>query len=273
MTRPVLDNYGEELKNPKGKRWFCESCEPKGGNVKRPSIGETVDSTGSESPNLNKSHQNKTYTLNDVMQKLEEMDSKYEILLEKYEEQLKVNKQFKTEIDELKKTVKRLEEQKSESTSGVQKTTTDTLNEIRDREYRRKNLVIFGIKELDSEEPDERRSYDINIFKEILQASGTNGALESLKVVRIGKREVGKTRPMKVMMKEEEDVKTVLLKVKEIKQNQCYKNLTFSCDRTKQQLAEYKNLKQILTSRKENGEVDIGIRYIQGVPKIVKLKN
>lgn len=55
------------------------------------------------------------------------------MLLENYEELLKINKQFETEIDELKNTVK-----KSDSTSGVQKTTMDILNEIRDCEYRKK---------------------------------------------------------------------------------------------------------------------------------------
>lgn len=97
--------------------------------------------------------------------------------------------------------------------------------------------------------------------------------MKDVKVYRIGARVAGKVRPVKIIMASEDHVKRVIKKAKEIKGNSRYGGLAFSTDRTKQQLHHYKQLKEELQRRIEEGEGDLGIKYVRGEQQIVKLKN
>lgn len=44
------------------------------------------------------------------------------------------------------------------------------------------------------------------------------------------------------------------------------------CIKTRQQLTDYKKVKQVVTKRKEEDEVYIRVKYIKGEPTIVMLK-
>lgn len=257
MTLSTLNGYEKELKNPSGKRWFCQPCEPKSDYVKRPSIGPT------ETP---KKH-DKEYTLHDVMEKLEELNGKYASLLQKYEEQLTENEHLKSEIKQLSKRVENIEQHCPENKS------VEALQEMHERNYKKKNLIIFGIKEMNSDEPEQRKAHDTSTVQSIFQSTCPEVQVNQLKVYRLGKHEQGKMRPVKVIMSSEDEVKQIMIKGKDIRKNTHYAKLAFSSDKTKKQLAEYKLIKEEMKRRSEAGEENLRIKYIRGEPKIMKLKN
>lgn len=259
MSKSSLLTYEKELKSTSGKRWLCQPCEPKGEVVKRPSVGAV------HTPSKNE------YTLNDVMDKLCEMDSKYNSLLEKFEEQALINEKLMTKIQQLEIKIARLEQQDSHTTPI--ENTKEAIQEISEREYRKKNLMLFGVDELNSDEPEERKAHDMDITRKILEAACPEVIKDGLKVYRIGKREQGKTRPVKVLMETEEDVKKVIKKAVITKTNKQFAKLAFSTDKTKQQLAQYKLVREELKRRSVAGEENLKIRYVKGEPRIIKLKN
>lgn len=120
ITKPMLNAYEAEFKNPNGKRWSCQQCgNAAEGCVKRPSVGAPTDTP-------NNGEGKREFTLKDIMEK-------YTTLLEKYEEQTRINQHFKTEIEQLKLTIKVLEDVKPEA--EIVANTTEAIKEMNDREH------------------------------------------------------------------------------------------------------------------------------------------
>lgn len=71
--------------------WFCDDCQQR------------------DKPNK-KINENKTYTLDDVMEKLQVMDQNYTLLFKKFEEQLKINEKLEGELTEIKRKLNKREQ-------------------------------------------------------------------------------------------------------------------------------------------------------------------
>ena len=96
---------------------------------------------------------------------------------------------------------------------------------------------------------------------------------ENVKLLRIGKFDASNTkmRPLKIIFQGDLAMRNVLINAKMLKENDRFKHLIVSVDRTPMQLEEYyKKGRSQLLERKANGENDIRIRHIHGIPKIVK---
>lgn len=272
VNKAKLNFYEKEMRNPNGQRWCCKPCETKSNEiVKRPSMGEIKSPTASSSANSDLKKSYTEYTLNDVMEKLEVIDVKYTNLLQKYNEQIAINENLLLEVEHLKGKVTKLEckvHEEQSSSSAI-----ETIQELKDREYKRKNLIIFGVKELSSDEPDERKTHDMRAISQMLESQCTEVSRENLRVYRIGRREQGKVRPVRIIMACEADVQKVIKKALNIKSNHLYSGLGFSIDKTKQQLQEYKRIKDDLKKRVDEGGENLMIKYVRGQPKIVQAKN
>lgn len=127
MTKTRLNYFERELKNPAGERWNCELCKSEVRNGK------------SDSPKNNKNavksldRSKKDYTLNDVMEKLFIMDERQCELMEKYDQQVKINNELRLEIDTLK---------------------TQLANEVNKNEQKQleNNIIIKGIPQIGANE-------------------------------------------------------------------------------------------------------------------------
>lgn len=274
LTRARLNFYEKEMKDPVGQRWSCQLCgDDKRSEVevvKRPSMGAVAVNASTNSPALKKKESEKEYTLKDVMEKLEVIDDKYTNLLQKYEEQMIINENLLLEIEKLKEKVTKLESEEPVAPSGH---AAEAIHELKDRDYKRKNLIVFGLKELDSEEAEERKAHDMGAISTMLESNFTEVSRDKLRVYRIGRREQGKVRPVRVIMASETDVRKVIKHASNIKNSPQYLGLGFSTDKTKQQLQEYKLIKEELKNRVDKGGENLCIRYIRGKPKIVLVKN
>lgn len=162
----------------------------------------------------------------------------------------------------------------------------DVISEIEERKKRSNNIMIFKLPELATQNRQESEEHDENAVNDILsqiqiahidpgtqgnRMSQTSSANNSnpicLRTFRIGKPTNSQPRPLKVVLNNESAVLNVLRNKNPVC-NQL--KISISRDNTPSQQQALKEIRETLEKRKEEGEADITIRYINGSPKIVK---
>lgn len=193
------------------------------------------------------------------------------------EEQNKVRQElvsinnFNSETDNRIKSLEiNIDTLKSDTNSNNQQTDYNNLiSEIHERSQREKNLIITGINEIFSKNTDERRNYDKSQINDVIR-SIIPDCPAPIKVIRLGKYDSNKSRPIKVCF-EEPSVPKLVLKNKSIIQEKSIKVKIYS-DQTPYQKRVMQSLKDELKNRTEAGEKDLTIKYIKGIPKIIQNK-
>lgn len=130
------------------------------------------------------------------------------------------------------------------------------VNEVFERQKRSKNLIIYNLPEPNASEPAQRKEEDKKKTIEILKDL-SDSPVEIKNIYRLGKKN-DRIRPVKVMLDHAENVINILKKKRNLK------NITvrIASDQTP--------VKAELEERKLRGEQDIFIRYVKGVPQIIK---
>lgn len=140
------------------------------------------------------------------------------------------------------------------------------IQEICDRSDEENNIIIAGIAEAPAGKFEERQECDtlavLNALKSI-----TTDAPQPIKFLRLGKFKVGSNRPIKVCFSSPDISKNILRNRKNSKNN----DFKVFADLTQAQQAHLKELKEKLSSRQKNGEENLTIKYVKGVPKIITL--
>ena len=133
------------------------------------------------------------------------------------------------------------------------------VSEIEERAKRSSNVMLFNLKE-SGESAEEIKRDDEAKLKEIARIMGTK--FEALKAIRIGKKETGKTRPLKVIQSREER-NAVIAKAKKIRTSdeEMAKNLVIKMDLTPKQWQEEKQLLSERNKRRdeETSQMHTGI--------------
>ena len=144
------------------------------------------------------------------------------------------------------------------------------LEEEREIERRKCNLIIYGVPEPTSAELEdkleEEYAYICEAYKKTV--SFERGHIKDM--FRLGKKQQEKDRPLLIKF-HDEDSKMEVLKASgdlKLKINHEVIKVYAANDMTQKQRSEFKKLKQELKTRKDNGEEDIGIRG----NKVVKLQ-
>lgn len=186
MNRSKFNHFERELKNPEGERWYCETCNRS--EVRAKIMSPKNEKNSGESSFRSNTKNVKEYTLNDVMDKLQNIEQHQFELLKKYEEQLKINEELKQEIDLLKAD---LQQEKNR-------------NEQKQIEN---NIIINGI-------PKTNKNENLtSIMNTICEALNVDVAIN--KCYRIGKMDA-QTPPIKVCFGNTKD-KEVFMKAKKDK--------------------------------------------------------
>lgn len=143
----------------------------------------------------------------------------------------------------------------------------DILAEMEERSIRDKNIVIAGIPESLSTISSERQEHDKGEISKIISAI-FSGCLapKPLKIIRLGKIDAGKTRPIKVCFDSATTAKEILKNRSKVDAVKIYS------DQSPYQQKFVKNLREELQKRTQSGENDLTIKYTRGVPKIVKIQ-
>lgn len=153
----------------------------------------------------------------------------------------------------------------SERSTPIPNNLTYIMTEVQERLERAKNIIIAGIPEPHSEKMEDRRENDrCEVMKVMSDIYPPTPQPERL--IRLGKYDAKKTRPLKVCFSTPDIAKTLLKNKSNCKTN----NIKLYFDQTPNQKQEIANLREELRQRKEKGENDLIIKYIKGTPKIIK---
>lgn len=149
----------------------------------------------------------------------------------------------------------------------------DIIEEMNDRNSRKKNLIIFGIPEQNQDDPPQNRSIsDKNEVTNLLKIVDSTFDANKLKPTRIGRYKSNHIRPIKLILETENEVVNLMKNAKSLR-NSTYRKAFISLDRTPRQLNHFKSLKAQLDQMNNQGNEKFVIKYFSGTPKIVKSSN
>lgn len=142
------------------------------------------------------------------------------------------------------------------------------IEEINDRKVRENNLIVLNIDESGSPNVNERIEYDKakirSIFEPVLPSA-------DFKVIRLGMKNKGSdsgktfTRPIKVILNSSTEVSNVLRNKYKLN----LQNIKVKADLTIMQRNKFKAVYTELNARKNAGEQNLMVKFINGLPKIV----
>lgn len=148
----------------------------------------------------------------------------------------------------------------------------EIIHEINQRNEKRNNLLFFGIKESpNTTNASDRQEHDKDKIRSVLEFLSPGVNYDEIKPVRLGKHDPSKStpRPVKIRFVNPETVSDLVRKSKNLRSVARFNGISISFDRTPRQIAAYKSIKTNLDNRIANGEKDLRIKYINGIPKIV----
>ena len=173
---------------------------------------------------------------------------------------------MKSDIASFSERVKALEDMPSISAVAQQTpmSTDDVVEELNDREYRSRNLIIFGLPEPQESSPELNKSIDLTAVRGVLTEICPLNCLAPV-TYRLGKQGKTPCRPLCVRLDSAAEVKKIL------QSKHRYKGpYKISDDKTNNQRESIMQLREKLRVLHEQGQTQMTIRYIRGVPKIVK---
>lgn len=191
-------------------------------------------------------------------------------------------REFGNEIKDLKAIILKLQEdiqilkvEKSESSAKItSENFEEIIEEVTERNKRKCNLVVFGITEPNSTLTNESRetSEKTNVT-EVLREIAPNINIDQIKPVRIGRPAAGKVRPIRVTLNNEEEVITIVRKAINLKNTRFDKKVFVSADLTPRQQQYLRNVRRQLKERRDAGENNLKLKYINGIPKIISVNS
>lgn len=138
----------------------------------------------------------------------------------------------------------------------------EMLVESVDRSQRAFNIILANV-------PENTDRSDVNFANDILEVIEPSAVVSPEDVVRLGKASANRPRLLRLHFKTVDKAKLVLRKRDALKKYPDFKNVIVRDDKTKQQLAYLSNLNNELKQRRENGENNVKIKYVNNVPKII----
>lgn len=144
------------------------------------------------------------------------------------------------------------------------------IQEIQEREKRKNNIIIYGSRESNCDSNKKQIDLDTVLIKEMCDELKLSD--DDLKVFRLGRFDPTKTdskRPIRVTFSNESRVVSVLRGLSKLRKVPSFSNVSIYRDRTPMQAQLHKDMKAKLVQRLDDGETNLVIKYVKGVPSIV----
>lgn len=125
------------------------------------------------------------------------------------------------------------------------------------------NIILFNVPESATQSITDDKNTISNIFQQI------NVLVNPINCLRLGKLS-NKCRPIRATLPNQHDVFDVLKNKRKLGNLTNLKNISISSDKTLLQRKQLKNLIDELNARKNSGETNLFIKYINGLPTISK---
>lgn len=137
---------------------------------------------------------------------------------------------------------------------------------MQDRIKRENNIIVYGIIENENSELSE-----VNKVLQIVKPDKSI-TVNCDNIVRLGKKKdnTSRPRPLRVTLKNKYEVYAILKYKFTLKSAPEFSNVTLKKDETLYQRELLQKCRTALKERNEQGEEDLTIKYINGLPTIVK---
>ena len=191
-----------------------------------------------------------------ITARLREIEGRLEVVEKNQEEQDEKIENVEKEVDSINQELRKRDKKVEEIVGEKEKT---MYEEFRERDMRKKNVILHGVGEIQKERPtwEERSDWDrrscVNVF-DAIELDITADAIKFTK--RIGERGEG-PRPLLAGFYTEMEKVAVLKNAKRLDNTQ-FKNVSIAPDLTRRQRDEEKDLKKTAEERNRNlAETDI----------------
>lgn len=166
-----------------------------------------------------------------------------------------------SEVEKLKKAVSELKSQNnSEDMESM-------LIELHERNVRSNNLMVYNVSESKANNLDDKVKEDKLVVAEVLKKLDIQNDDEHLlKVIRVGKVGGNRPRPLKAVFSNSQIVRQALKSKAKLYST----DFRISQDQTRMQQDQFRSARAELKDREDKGEQNLTIKYIKGIPKIVK---
>lgn len=194
-----------------------------------------------------------------------------------------------SEVDDIKKSLGSVERRVSDNETSIKKIQAEVksiasrsstsidpeilIGEVNERTRRAYNIMIYNLVESTDNAADNRKQHDLALVTKLFKSIDQDFNLNGIKSFRVGTKKPGKYRALKVILNSPPDVRLILSKFSSesaAKLDQRFSNIKMSRDRTPRELNYFKCLMQELKEREDQGETDLTVKYLNGVPSIVK---
>lgn len=132
--------------------------------------------------------------------------------------------------------------------------------ELQERKSRECNVIMFNVPE--AVDPCNA-THDVNLVAELLSSIAPSDQIK--KVIRLGKRNDSKPRPTKIILGSSDVARNIVKHRRHIQ-----KGIHLKSDETPRQRQYMTALRKELDRRKQLGEIDLIIKYIGGIPRIIR---
>ncbi|KAG8295549.1 hypothetical protein J6590_108319 [Homalodisca vitripennis] len=146
------------------------------------------------------------------------------------------------------------------------------IEEMNDRAKRARNVLLHNIPECKSHDVKVRIASDKEVVDKLIQAAAPVCS-KSVKVIRVGKPNMRKPRPMKIIFNNDAEAQsfTTLFDEDAIRKlDPVFADISISRDRTLQERKYLQSLRSELDRRTNNGEKGLTIKYRNGIPVITQ---
>lgn len=138
-----------------------------------------------------------------------------------------------------------------------------------EREKRKKNVVLFNMVESEAENPQNRYREDeekcLTMFAEELEIQD----LKIEKLIRLGKKQEGRNRPLLVKLGAEEERKNILKEASKLRHSENFRRVYINRDLTQTEREQEGKLREELRTRRS----EEGSHYIIRRGKVIRLEN
>ena len=176
-----------------------------------------------------------------------------------------VQETVKTEMKSWTDVVKKNSNQRQGKQISSENTIKHAVRSVNEEERKSKNVMIYGCEEKENEADFEVQK----AVKDIFNATHMFPFVNVCDLYRIGKKEPGKSRPIKAILESASDVANVLFHARNLKEREKFKHVYLGPDRTKQdQLAHNRLVKEMKLMIEKEGRREEGGGRKEGVGEV-----
>lgn len=149
----------------------------------------------------------------------------------------------------------------------------EVIAELNDRSRRSKNVMLFNLAEIQDRNIESCRRHDRTILGKLVTSYLPDIQFEAVKLLRVGKPQLNKKRPVKLIFENDRDAREFLKSFSTdsaTRIDQCFSSVRAFRDRTPREMDHLNSLRTELSRRQSAGEKDLTIKFINNVPQIVK---